>query len=163
MTQAPVTGPIRLPLLVLTGPLSVMARLAEEAAAHDIRVFAHSAVGAIPHCLCCVGESETTRQLEMLLRDIDNRRSAAPAAILLAIGDAERAYTTLATIEAHPYFRLRFEPLRLIALGDGDGDHCLPPDAGIAAMLLAIHAPAQERSAALRERLYRLRLGARRH
>lgn len=162
MTQAPGTRPLRLPLLVLTGPFPVMARLAEEAAAHDIRVFAHSAVGGIPHCLCCAGESETTRQLEMLLRDIDNGRSAAPAAILLAIGEAEKAYTSLATIEAHPYFRLRFEPLRLIALGDGEGDHSLPADAGIAAMLSAIRAPAPERSAKLRERLYRLRLGAHR-
>ncbi|MCA0422775.1 MAG: hypothetical protein LCH61_05540 [Proteobacteria bacterium] len=100
------------------------------------------------------------RHLETLLRDIDNGRAERPQGIILLLDTGNDPAIPLGLILRHPYFRLRFSPVRSVATRH---DATAPDladlvidveETGPDELLAALSAPVS-RPPALRERLYR--------
>lgn len=59
-------------------------------------------------CVCCAVRGALTDSLEKLLRDIDNRRVARIARIIIEADETADPATVIAAVERHPYLSLRY-------------------------------------------------------
>lgn len=161
--------PAPIPFAVITADGKARAALASRLADPRLMLFHHQAEGGPGGslCLCCAGETDMARQLETLLRDIDNGRAPRPEAVLLLMDAGGDPAAPLGLILRHPYFSLRFSPALVIEARHDtapatDADRAIDTaTATVDDILAALHSEATIRPAALRERLYRAAMGAR--